>query len=84
MNIWQLLKEQKLLLSSWIQCNNFNYLIHLYPSAMNGSLLLRVLILKLWLPGGQDANIFMILTTWLHAKYYSKNSGVHMIRERNL
>ena len=54
MNIWQLLKEQNLLLSSWIQHNNFNYLIPLYPSMVTSSHLLRILILKLWPPGGHE------------------------------
>jgi len=54
MNIWQLLKEQNLLLSPCIQQKNFNYLIPLYPSMVTGSPLLRILILKLWLPGGQE------------------------------
>jgi hypothetical protein len=51
MNIWQLLKEQNFLLSPCMQHKNPSYLMPLYPSIATHSHLLRILILKLWLPG---------------------------------
>ena len=51
MNIWQLLKKSKIAVVPMHTTEEFQLFNTLYPSMVSGSHLLRILTLKLWLPG---------------------------------